>query len=503
MQIPKRCNLILFISGILLLIITLLGFAPRTIDLSDHNTEIIVNAQPGMVVAPGSCTFLSWSVGYIQTIYLNDQPTTGSGQQSVCIDPASPPTFTITFPDDTEEDYAVEIPVLIYRPFFWVSLLLIIVGMLRSLFKRRDQASAKLSPRLRNVLLVFSSVILSLGVLEIGLRFLIDNYGSEDAQIMYLFSLDDIRRLDDRLIPMPYINYLAAPQYDEHNSLGYRGGEIELPKPEGVYRIVALGGSTTYSTGTTAEESYPALLQQILRENYGYEHVEVINAGFIGYSSWESVVNLAFRVLELEPDHIIHYAAINDLVPREQLSTDCYRGENALRGLNGTSGFWTERATPLSSSALHRLIAINLGWMENPLALRSAFNLPQADCQNDGGISIQDRVALNEPVYFERNLRSLIGIANAHDIEVLLSTWVYYVDGEQAVYWREAIAEHNAITQSVAADMNKPVIDLAADFPVDESYWEADGVHMLADGTRQQAERYAAFLVDNDLIPSP
>jgi len=503
--LKRYLNWILLISGVILLLIALAGFLPRNFSFNQNNVEMTVTAQPGMVFAPGQCLLLNWSVGNIQTIFLNSDPTTGDGQARVCIDPSAPPVFAVTYADGDTSTYTLAIPVLLNQPLFWLGLVLIGAGILTGRKPRTAETTEESEVRSsvwRNAALMLFSVVVTLGLLEIGLRYLIANSDNQDAQIMYLYSLDDIRRLDDRLIPMPYVNYLPAPEFPDHNVLGYRGEEIELPKPDGVYRIVALGGSTTYSTGTTAEESYPALLQNILRDDYGLDHVEVINGGFVGYSSWETVANMAFRVLELEPDHIIHYAAINDLVPREQVSVDCYRGENVLRGINGARGFWTESSRELSPSALHRFIGINLGWLDNPLALQSAFNLPRADCQNDGGIPIEERVERNQPVYFERNLRSLIGVAQAHDVNVLLSTWVYYVDAEHPAYWRDAIAEHNAITQAVAAEMNQPLIDLAAEFPVNGEYWEIDGVHMLAAGTRQQAQRYAAFLVENELIPA-
>lgn len=500
----QSITVLLLLGGLGLLAYTLLGFAPRTITIDVQDTSLVIHAQPGMVLSSAGCVQLDWAIGGIQTIALNGQPTTGGGEQSVCLDAAAPPTFRIAFPDGSTEQVRVPVPVLVQQPLFWLGLGLLLVGGLRwaSSWRRTPGATTE-SHTWRKVALALGSVALTLGMLEIGLRYVIANSDNEEARIMYLYSLEDIRRLDDRLIPMPYINYLPAPNFDEHNALGYRGPEIALPKPEGVYRIVALGGSTTYSTGTTADQSYPALLQAILREEYGYTNVEVINAGFQGYSSWESLVNLAFRVLELEPDRIIHYAAINDLLPREQLSADCYRGENVLRGLNGIRGFWTERATDLSSSALLRFIGINMGWMENPLALQSAFNPPRLDCADDGGISMAERLERNPPVYFERNLRSMIGIAQAHDVDVLLSTWAYYVDGDHPDPWRAAIAAHNAITEALAQEFALPLVDLAETLPVDASYWEPDGVHFVATGTREQAQQYAAFLVENDLLPAP
>jgi hypothetical protein len=45
------------------------------------------------------------------------------------------------------------------------------------------------------------------------------------------------------------------------NSFGFRSPEIEVPKPEGKFRIVCVGGSTT-NAGRTNDTTYPALLEK-------------------------------------------------------------------------------------------------------------------------------------------------------------------------------------------------------------------------------------------------
>jgi len=49
------------------------------------------------------------------------------------------------------------------------------------------------------------------------------------------------------------------------NRFGFRGKDIALPKPDGVYRIVCVGGSTTVG-GWTDDTSYPAFLEVALNE---------------------------------------------------------------------------------------------------------------------------------------------------------------------------------------------------------------------------------------------
>ncbi len=88
-----------------------------------------------------------------------------------------------------------------------------------------------------------------------------------------------------------------------HNSLGFRGLEIAMPKPQGEFRIACLGGSTTYDDGVGDwKKAYPAVLEAILRQR-GY-NVTVINAGTSGFTSRDSLVRLETAVAHLDVDMI-------------------------------------------------------------------------------------------------------------------------------------------------------------------------------------------------------
>lgn len=121
----------------------------------------------------------------------------------------------------------------------------------------------------------------------------------------------------------PYLAFANKPGYQtkesakhqiSHNALGFRGPEIAVPKPEGTYRVVCLGGSSTYGHGPSSDETtWPARLQAHLRAERPHLNIEVVNAGCRGYSSFESLTNYAFRVSDLEPDHVIIYHTVNDM----------------------------------------------------------------------------------------------------------------------------------------------------------------------------------------------
>lgn len=85
----------------------------------------------------------------------------------------------------------------------------------------------------------------------------------------------------------------------EVNSLGFRGSEFSIEKPEGVYRIVTFGGSTSHSG------NYPEKLADL-------GDWEVINAAVPTWTTTQSLIQFITRAVYLAPDLIIIYHAIND-----------------------------------------------------------------------------------------------------------------------------------------------------------------------------------------------
>jgi len=486
----------------------LLNTSPVTVNTTENEATVVFHSSKGAILFSGECITVSWEVENIVAVYLNNQATVGQGEEVVCVYAEARPTLRITTQEETEISYTLPIEILTLNPLVNIGILLGGIFFLAGVYLligRHIRAIFLFSPirRLRKTIIPTVVILLiTLFAIEVVFRIYIASNGTHDEQVMYLWSREEINAQDQLVKPVPYLNYIANPEHPEHNKLGYRGKDINLPKPEGVFRIVALGGSTTYSTGTSPEESYPAFLQQILRDDYGYTQVEVINGGMSGYTSWENLANFAFRVLELEPDMIIVYAAVNDVVARESGSPDCYRGENAMLGLNIGRGLWIEQNQPLSPSALYRFISIRLGWMPNPLDLQSAFETVNVICKDDpAGSTLADRVEANTPTYFERNMRNLLLLAQGNDVTPILSTWSFYVDAERPDHWIKAINEHNDITRQLAEELDVPLYDLATNLPVDGAFWEIDGIHLVAKGTYEQAEQYAQFLDESGLIP--
>jgi lysophospholipase L1-like esterase len=235
---------------------------------------------------------------------------------------------------------------------------------------------------------------------------------------------------DSRVAPHPYLAYANRPGFVHeptakdpssvhHNSLGFRGRETTWAKPPGTYRILCLGGSSTYGIGPTSDETnWPVRLEAHLNEARPAKRVEVINGGCQGYSTFEMALNLDLRGIDFQPDLVLCYEAINDmrcaLYPNVQRDNTHWRAvwpverKSPLEAtLEKSYAYlaWRRYATDWWSDAttLGRYVIVDFGkYMPDDYAHSTDFEL--------GFASIR------------RNLVTIIGTAHAHGAEVLLVT---------------------------------------------------------------------------------
>lgn len=120
--------------------------------------------------------------------------------------------------------------------------------------------------------------------------------------------LYDIKTSGEELIPNQESQSIVI------NSLGFRGDEFSPDKPEHVYRIFMLGGSTMFGYGATADQTtIPGYVQQYFQNNYEGLAIEVINAGIQGADSTSELNLIQTKLLNYEPNMVIIYDGWNDL----------------------------------------------------------------------------------------------------------------------------------------------------------------------------------------------
>jgi len=509
----KARILVVLLGGIVLILILLalqlLAPGDKIDQTGEGDAHIVFGVDYGMLIAPGACVTVRWQVDHIQAVHFNDQPTVGQGIEQVCTNDRTLPVLKIEFQDNTSQDYQVGVKFLVEQPSTWLlgstAFLLLLVSLYVALSRPSSAVPQTAGRRTSRLILLFAGIGMVFSVvavialfMELGLRFYFGQFGTVDEQSAYILSRSQIDMLTSETIPLPFVEYGLSPDFPGHNQLGYRGDEITSPKPNGVYRIVTLGDSSTYGTYVTYDKSYPYNLQQVLRNDYGYKNVEVINAGVPKYSTWNMLIDLAMRIPELHPDLVIVYAGWIDLEAQE-LSPGCYSSPSPFLGLDPKR---QQRVQPaeLSPSSLYRFLGINFGWMQKPIPSEDSLIDSTSLCPPLVAAEMAQNLQTNKPVYFERNMREMASIADTLGIKLMFMSWAYNPNFLYLpVYWRPEIVHHNAITEQVAQESGALYFDYAAVAPTDKASW-IDVSHLTTRGTLEQAQDIAKFLVDHSVI---
>jgi lysophospholipase L1-like esterase len=97
------------------------------------------------------------------------------------------------------------------------------------------------------------------------------------------------------------------------NAMGYRGPLVERRKPEGTFRVVLLGESTTEGFGVDDHETIDAHMRELLRERFPEIRAEVVNLALGGYDSYQILERMRSDGVGFSPDVVIVNTGINDV----------------------------------------------------------------------------------------------------------------------------------------------------------------------------------------------
>ena len=138
-----------------------------------------------------------------------------------------------------------------------------------------------MNPIFKRIFFAFIPAILVFGIAEIFLRVQQWPKATEDFEHNEAFWLVDP---DLRQYSMPH-NEESTSFVVSTNSDGLRT-PYEQDNPQGQFRIMTLGCSTTFGWGVGDMDTYPAKLEKYLQEK-GFTNVQVVNGGQPGYTSFQ------------------------------------------------------------------------------------------------------------------------------------------------------------------------------------------------------------------------
>ena len=161
-------------------------------------------------------------------------------------------------------------------------------------------------------------VTVCLGVFELSAYLYLRIFAGYDGEHLMSYRFDDYKNIE----PTPgYRNTHGVA----HNAQGFRRStETSRVKPDGVYRIFVMGGSTAYglqSMSRYGQQKYSVIrndqtidhyLEQYLRERLGDDRVEVINAAITSHYSHHHLIYLNQTILKYSPDMVVFIDGFND-----------------------------------------------------------------------------------------------------------------------------------------------------------------------------------------------
>jgi len=317
-------------------------------------------------------------------------------------------------------------------------------------------------------------------------------------------------------IPMiqPYIwaNYRPNPRSPEANEYGWRYGGG--PKDLNVFRILCLGGSTTWSQKVSRpEHSYPARLEQYLRKK-GY-YVDVVNGGAPYFTSAELVGTLAFRGIYTSPNLVIIHTGGNDTAPLR--SPRDYRADYthwrtvdpASAELSNTERFRVLWEVPSWT------IRLFLTYRLRPNALYRQMVGKQLTGPA-GCLLADNNISHRDPVGLKNNLRTLIAISRAHGAKVVGITFNMRYENLTHIVpqlaadsqlsarvvrrLRQSMDKSNDALRKVCASLSVPVIPFDEFETTRPDYW-VDQCHLSDEGAYEKAVFIGNNLLKYDVIP--
>lgn len=208
-----------------------------------------------------------------------------------------------------------------------------------------------------------------------------------------------------------------AYDWGQVNAAAMRGPAVPVKKPEGVYRILVLGGSAAFDMLKRDDATWAELLERELG-SYRGKRVEVVNAGTPGFSSYQMLPRLA-QLGGYGFDLVLVYELYNDSLMfrmRDRASIERLWRLNA-RANHVCAAAHPDAAWDAGARLLPRTVDLaRMIWVERARAelmrtLSERWHRPELDARVAEGID-----------FYEQNLERIVRLARSRGADVALVT---------------------------------------------------------------------------------
>jgi len=271
-------------------------------------------------------------------------------------------------------------------------------------------------------------------------------------------------------------DFLSKPL--KTNECGFRNKSLkELNKRS--KKILFMGPSSTFGWGVEEENSYPRLLEKIYNRVYGQDKISAINAGQIGFSSFQGVrlyrsldpgelsydqevrPYISFGPGELTSNIVVFAYGINDLDRFRFYFNDGRPDNESL--INIKNNFKIKFLNFSNKSDFVKLFLQASGSAISKISCYTGMN-PSKKSLNTLRVSFDD---------FIKNLNSFYKIAKKNKSKLIIMTTYYFFDDERKVLSENIKRSKILIDKALNIKRSKTLIDKALNSYKENKLFEA------------------------------
>jgi lysophospholipase L1-like esterase len=289
---------------------------------------------------------------------------------------------------------------------------------------------------------------------------------------------------------------IVVPNYSNRritvNSLGFRGPEIRVPKPQDAVRIAFIGDSVSYCGEVSGNDrTWPDLVTASLRQSFPGVDFDYVNGGVPGYTIRMMERNLSYRIAGLKPDIILieggndFSAEMRELAVKQGIIND-----PRIR----------EMTWPSRYSLLWHLVEKNLRVLTTQRQIRAIQGRLVVDTATMGGQYRQDLIELVRTAQKTGRLVAILTISpqfrsdQPPDQQMRASaSQLFYMPFITPATLINGIDRYNEIVRAVADETGALLIGHENDIPGDPVHF-VDAWHLTDAGSRAMAQRVSRFL---------
>ena len=278
------------------------------------------------------------------------------------------------------------------------------------------------------------------------------------------------------------------------NEHGFRGQSFSVVPQPGVVRIACLGDSVVFGGGgmMNDDQTFPAVLGQLVGASLAAKHIEVINAGVPGWTTPKVLWDFEHRVAQFSPQVVVIYAIANDI-------TAAMRTESPKKTVTGMKSISLLSKWPKKNSVFYNAFRETTKFLRPETAGANFKEFPSSAKQK----FYHDYKALVESCEKRGVTPVLVTLAQAfrpdqpRQVQLDLLGGSLWGLGLEDVYLAHQTL--NDVIRTIANEKGVPLVDIAERVPGGEKYF-LDAIHYSVEGQKAVAELLAESLEQSGVL---